>query len=93
MFDDGGQFTAVPVPAAYGFPQAGKQNFILGTSAEVAGLTFDSANKRVLTANGRAIPTPRDEKHVCSTQAIVIPPGYPPSVGNSPPEEVYTTHG
>ena len=79
MFDDGKQFAVVPVPGTYGCPQAGKGNFILGTSAEVAGLTFDSTNKRVLTADGRAIPTPRDERQVCSTQAIVIPPGYHPA--------------
>jgi hypothetical protein len=43
MFDDGGQFMVVYVPAVYGCPQAGKQNFILGTSAEVAGLTSSTA--------------------------------------------------
>ena len=74
VFDDNQQFTVVSVPGTYGCPQASKETFILGTSAEVAGLTFDSPNKRVLTAEGKAIPTPRNAQNVCTTQAIVIPP-------------------
>jgi hypothetical protein len=67
MFDDSQQFAVVPVPGTYGCPQAGKGNFVLDTSAEVAGLTFGSTNKRVPTADGRATPTPRDARQVCST--------------------------
>jgi hypothetical protein len=91
MFDDGKQFAVVPPYQApiYGCPQAGKENFILGTSAEVVGLTFDSAIKQVLTADGRAIPTHRDKRQVCSTQAIVIPPGYPPIAGTTPLGKAY----
>jgi hypothetical protein len=78
------------VPGTYGCPQAGKENFILGTSAEVAGLTPGSAIKRVLTADGRATPTHRDKRQVCSTQAIVIPPGYPPIAGTTPLDKAYS---
>jgi hypothetical protein len=61
----------------------------LGTSAEVAGFIFDSTHKRVLTADGLAIPTPRDARQVCSTQAIVIPPDYSPSNGTSALDVAY----
>jgi hypothetical protein len=83
VFDDEGHFTAMSVPATYGCTRASKHHFILGTSAEVVGFIFDSTHKRVLTADGLAIPTPRDARQVCSTQAIVIPTDYSPSNGSS----------
>jgi hypothetical protein len=56
VFDDEGHLTAMSVPDTYGCPRASKHHFILDTSAEVAGFIFDSTHKRVLTADGLAIP-------------------------------------
>ena len=76
-------FVELRVPGTHGCPNASPDHMILGTSAEVYGIFFDSHNKRVLTKDGADIPTPRNTKNVCSTDAILIPPDYSPTTIDS----------
>ena len=76
-------FVELRVPGTHGCPGASPDHMILGTSAEVYGIHFDSHNKRVLTKDGSDIPTPRNLKNVCAAEAILIPPDYSPTSDDS----------